>query len=193
MSMGPESVRHITQFAQQAHWLDERPNPEYSFLFKWTMAWVPLAMRMYRAHLYWQKESDFRGFNTASGKTLRQNWTQKASKYIKENSPAKYHEFLIPKTEIACKRRVNDTDYLASLYRDNVELVYEDPIAEVLPTGVRTKSGRVISADAIVLAHGFETQKLLVPMEIIGRGGIDVYKHVSGRPFGVCPSSDTCL
>ncbi|KAI0193038.1 hypothetical protein EV127DRAFT_490282 [Xylaria flabelliformis] len=193
MSFGDRAAKRITQFARQAHWLAERPNPEYSTTFKRMMRWVPFAMRLYRAKLYWEKERDFEGFDVTSGSKIRKNWTRDAAEYIFRNSPAKYQDFLVPKTEIGCKRRVNDTDYLACLHRDNVELVYRDPIKEIISTGVRTESGRIITADAIILGQGFETQKPLAPMEIIGKSGISINEHwdnvsdgSSSSYFGTC-------
>ncbi|RFU75533.1 4-hydroxyacetophenone monooxygenase [Trichoderma arundinaceum] len=169
----------ITQFCRQAHWLAERPNPEYSTLFKWAMKWIPLAMRIYRAKLYWQQERDFKGFDIETGAEIRSGWSTEAANYIRANAPLKYRDFLVPKTEIGCKRRVNDTGYLASLYRDNVDLVYDDPIDEILPTGIRTRSGKIVPADAIVLAHGFETQKPFGSLQIFGERGISIMEHVS--------------
>lgn len=145
------------------------------------MKWVPFAMRLYRAHLYWQQEKSFRGFHIASGKKEREGWARDAAKYIQMNAPEKYAEALIPKTEIGCKRRVNDTDYLACLHRENVELLYNDPIGSIVRNGVQTASGRLVEADAIILATGFETQKVLYPMDIRGENGVTLAEHVSFR------------
>lgn len=179
ISDGPNKVKKVTQFSRQAHWLSERPNPEYSRAFQFLMRWVPGAMRMYRAYLFGMAEKDFAGFPNESGKALREQWRHIATRYIEEKSPEKYRDFLVPNTVIGCKRRVMDTDYLACLHRKNVELIYEDPIARITETGVEMKSGRVINADAIVLANGFETQKPLFPMTIRGQNGQDISEHVS--------------
>lgn len=136
-------------------------------------------MRLYRAWLYYLKEQDFAGFRIAEGFQIRNQWAKDTADYIRRTAPAKYLDFLVPKTEVGCKRRVNDTDYLACLHRDNVELVYDDPIQKVEAKGVRTSSGRVVTADAIVLAHGFETQKPLYPMKIFGKDGVSINEHVS--------------
>lgn len=178
MSQGPGKVKKITQFSRQAHWLSERPNPEYSPAFKWTMRRIPGAMRAYRAFLYITSEIGFVGFHKETGAKHRKDWTNIGVDYIKKNAPARYHDALVPRSEIGCKRRVMDTDYLECLSRDNVELVHNDPIAMITESGVRTISGRTIHADAIVLANGFETQKPLWPMEIIGKEGISVSDHV---------------
>jgi cation diffusion facilitator CzcD-associated flavoprotein CzcO len=179
VSDGTGAVKKITQFAKQAHWLAERPNPEFSRAFKWLMNWVPFALRIYRAGLYWEKESGFRGFNVVSGANVRKSWTKNATEYIQRNAPAKCRDFLVPKTEIGCKRRVNDTDYLACLHREIVELIYNDPVEEIESLGIRTRSGKKILADAIILAHGFEKQKPLSPMIITGKDGKSVIDHVS--------------
>lgn len=179
ISSGEGAARKVTQFSRQAHWLAERPNPVYTGFDKWVMKWVPLVMRIYRAKLYLEREMEFAGFDLETGTELRRGWSQDAAEYIRKNSPAKYRDFLVPKTEIGCKRRVNDTDYLRCLHRDNVDLIYDDPVEEILEDGVRTRSGRVIAADAIIMAHGFETHKFLSPMKIHGIDGISINEHVS--------------
>ncbi|PTB63615.1 FAD/NAD(P)-binding domain-containing protein [Trichoderma citrinoviride] len=194
ISSGPGAAKMVTQFCRQAHWLAERPNPEYSALFKWTMKWVPLAMRIYRAKLYWNQERDFVGFDIETGAEIRRGWAEDAADYIRANAPAHYRDFLVPKTEIGCKRRVNDTGYLASLHQNNVKLIYDDPVEEIVPSGVRTKAGRTVHADAIVLAHGFETQKPFGSFQVLGEGGVSIQDHWNQLSEGV-PSAylGTCL
>lgn len=172
-------MKKVTQFARQAQWIFERPNPEYSSLFKWTMKWVPFAMRSYRFLQNYYAEWDFKSFPTESGAPIRKMYADYQGGYIQRISPAKYHEFLLPKIEVGCKRRVMDTDYLECLHRDNVELVYKDPVEEIVENGVRTKSGRFVKADAIVLANGFQVLKPLLTLNLRGEGGVTVADHVS--------------
>jgi cation diffusion facilitator CzcD-associated flavoprotein CzcO len=180
LSEGEGAAKKITQFARQAQWIFERPNPRYSDLFKWTMKWVPFAMRVYRAMENYYAELDFLSFPTVSGAGIRKMYSDTQGAYIRRISPTKYHDFLIPKTEVGCKRRVMDTDYLECLSRDNVELVYKDSIHEIVENGVLTKSGRFVKADAIILANGFQVQKPLLTLNLHGEGGISVAEHVSG-------------
>lgn len=179
MSDGPNAVRKVTQFSRQAHWLSERPNPSYSPHVKKLFRYVPGLMRLYRGHLYWAQEKTFSGFSVETGSKEREEWTRVATGYIRSAAPQKYANALIPTTMIGCKRRVNDTDYLACLHRNNVELVHDDPISEIVEDGVRTRSGREVNADAIVLATGFETQNALFPLKIVGEDGIDLNEYVS--------------
>ncbi|KAM3514301.1 hypothetical protein MY11210_002091 [Beauveria gryllotalpidicola] len=173
-------VKKVTQFARQAQWVFERTNPEYTDNFKLVMRWVPFAMRAYRAMHNYYTEMDFKSFPTEAGAAIRNMYANYQGAYIKSASPEKYHDFLIPK----------------SLGRDNVELVYSDPIEEILPGGVRTRSGRIVDADAIVLANGFQVQKPLLTLNLHGRGGVSVADHASLDKFSQGASSayfGTCL
>ncbi|MBV5266897.1 flavin-containing monooxygenase [Pinisolibacter aquiterrae] len=68
------------------------------------------------------------------------------------------------------KRVLADAGWFDMLLRDHVELV-TDPIAEIVPHGVRLSDGRTIELDMLVLATGFQASKMLWPMEITGTGG----------------------
>jgi len=142
------------------------------------MRYVPFAMRLYRFKHYYDMERDYAGFNIETGRPIRQSLAQENEAYVKKTAPPKYWDALIPKTEIGCKRKVLDTEYLKSLWKENVELISNDPAERITETGVVTKSGREITADAIVLAIGFSTQQMLCPMEIVGRGGLKLNDYV---------------
>ncbi|KAH8700799.1 putative flavin-binding monooxygenase [Talaromyces proteolyticus] len=193
-----KAAKKVTQFSRQPHWIAERPNPVYSSLFKWSMRYIPLAMRLYRFWLYADMEKDFFGFYLSTGGKIRRDLTNTRIEYMKRTAPVKYHAALTPATEIGCKRKVNDTDYFDCLHNDNMELVWDDPVTTITETGVRTKSGRELYADAIILANGFETQKVLYPLssEIRGEGGVSLDEHwdklSNGLPqayYGTCVSS----
>jgi cation diffusion facilitator CzcD-associated flavoprotein CzcO len=179
MASPPNPVRKITQFARQAQYLSERENPVYSPAFKAAMRYIPLAMRLYRFKHYYDMERDYAGFDIDTGRSIRQSLAKENEAYVKRVAPQKYWDALIPKTEIGCKRKVLDTEYLSSLWKDNVELISDDPVEKITSTGVVTQSGRNISADAIILAIGFATQQMLSPMEIVGKEGLKLNDHVS--------------
>ena len=179
ISQGAQAVKRITQFSRQAHWLAERFNPDYSPQFKWMMRWVPGAMRLYRAWIYYNKELSFRGFCIKGGEKIREQWAKDATAYILRTAPEQYRDALIPKSVIGCKRRVNDTGYLRSLHQANVELVHDDAIATISENGINTASGRFVPADAIILATGFQTHRFLFPIQIVGESGMTLQEHVS--------------
>jgi cation diffusion facilitator CzcD-associated flavoprotein CzcO len=178
-------VRRITQFARQAQYLSERENPYYTPTFKAVMRYVPLAMRLYRAKHYYDMEADWSGFPIESGAAIRSGLAKENEAYVKRMAPKKYWDALIPKAEIGCKRKVLDTEYLRCLWRDNVDLIPNDPVQKITEDGVLTKSGREIKADAIVLAIGFATQQMLCPMEIKGRDGLKLNDYWDEKTQGV--------
>jgi 4-hydroxyacetophenone monooxygenase len=71
--------------------------------------------------------------------------------------------------------------WLATLQRENVELVTER-IARIAPKGIVCEDGREHPADLIVFATGFHANRFLWPMQILGRGGIDLGRHWGDDP-----------
>ncbi|KAK0724593.1 hypothetical protein B0H67DRAFT_568259 [Lasiosphaeris hirsuta] len=65
---------------------------------------------------------------------------------MRNAAPEKYHDILVPKFELGCKRRTFDSGYLESLHLPNITLTNE-PAVEVLENGVRMRSGEVVEAD----------------------------------------------
>jgi cation diffusion facilitator CzcD-associated flavoprotein CzcO len=130
-------------------------------------------------------ERDYAGFDIDTGRPIRQSLAQENETYVKKTAPRKYWDALIPKSEIGCKRKVLDTDYLKSLWQENVELISKDPVERITESGVVTKSGREVTADAIVLAIGFATQQMLCPMEIVGRDGLKLNDYVSAPTINI--------
>jgi len=68
------------------------------------------------------------------------------------------------------KRMLLDNGWFAALRRDDVDLVTE-AVAAITPTGVRGADGTQVDADVVVLCTGFETHKLLYPIDVRGRDG----------------------
>ncbi|KAL2867131.1 flavin-containing monooxygenase [Aspergillus lucknowensis] len=195
LSDGPGKARKVTQFIRQPHWLEERPNPRYPAAVKWIFRNIPFAMRFFRLAIFLIAESYFPLFDDVAGKKARDKRMKAQAAYLKRTAPEKYHDILLPKVELGCKRRVMDTDYLACLHRENMELVHSDPIKSITTTGVRTKSGREIHADAVVLATGFKATQPLFPLEIKGVDGISLTEHWANTPsrapqayYGACVS-----
>ncbi|KAM3508558.1 hypothetical protein MY11210_006666 [Beauveria gryllotalpidicola] len=105
---------------------------------------------------------------------------------------------LIPKYEFGAKRPVMDHGYLEITNNPKFQLVRCDGIVAVEGTGKKTivdGAGNHHEVDVIILANGFKTQDLLVPMEVRGqqgrnlreewkdRGGAEAYMGVSVHGF----------
>ncbi|KAH7378582.1 putative flavin-binding monooxygenase [Cadophora sp. MPI-SDFR-AT-0126] len=188
-----QSARTVAQVARQPHWLLERPNPKYSPTFKAAMRYIPGLMRLLRAKIFAELESEWPMFDSETGGVARAQLAKASEEYIRKVAPPKYVESLVPKFEVGCKRRVFDSDYLACLHQKNVELIHNDQVDRLTKTSAIFRSGRELKIDAVVLATGFETTALLSHLNIVGRNGISIQdhwrKHNDGFPqayYGTC-------
>ena len=78
------------------------------------------------------------------------------------------------------KRMLRDNGvWAATLKRDNVDLV-TDEIREITPTGIVTADGTEHDVDVIVYGTGFQASNFLTPMQVTGRGGVDLHEHWDG-------------
>ncbi|OBI36423.1 NAD(P)/FAD-dependent oxidoreductase [Mycobacterium sp. E2238] len=88
---------------------------------------------------------------------------------------------LTPDYPFRCKRVLLGDDYYLALQKDHVDLVTE-PIARVTETSIETVSGRLVDADAIVCATGFQTSRYLAGIEVLGRGGQSLHERWGDDP-----------
>jgi cation diffusion facilitator CzcD-associated flavoprotein CzcO len=85
---------------------------------------------------------------------------------------------LSPDFGLLTKRPTMSTGYLPAFNRDNVTLV-TDPITEITPDGIRTRSGAHHRLNVLILATGYEVfsdPETYVPGTIVGRNGFDLAK-----------------
>jgi cyclohexanone monooxygenase len=81
---------------------------------------------------------------------------------------------LIPSYPIGAKRQISDTGYYEMYNRPNVTLedIRTDPIERITPEGVLLASGKLVEADMIVFATGFDAMTgPLFGLNIEGTGG----------------------
>lgn len=111
----------------------------------------------------------------SNGAAMRQRIRNATFSYIENDAPPQYQDILKPDYEPGCKRRVNTASYLACLHSPQM-LLTKDPVVKIGPDYIETKYGDRHAADAIVYATGFQTQKWLFPMKIIGAGAKDLHQ-----------------
>lgn len=88
---------------------------------------------------------------------------------------------LRPDYHAACKRLVVSPHYYQALTRPDVQVV-TGGIARVEPAGVRTEDGALHELDVLVLATGFQVDRFLRPIEVIGSGGVRLDDVWAARP-----------
>ncbi|GME50676.1 uncharacterized protein BCR38DRAFT_363903 [Neofusicoccum parvum] len=165
------SVKKLTQYARSAQWYHERPNRTFSALEKFCFRWIPLWQRYHRLKLFLQTDQIAAVYGPDPGQIkMRRAVEASAREYIYREAPQRYHSFIVPDFPLGCKRRIFDPGYLASLHRDNVDLLPEAP-ARITSTGIISTSGKEEDFDAIILATGFQVQYFLASLDIVGKTG----------------------
>ncbi|KAK4938333.1 hypothetical protein LTR10_021217 [Elasticomyces elasticus] len=79
---------------------------------------------------------------------------------------------LIPKYALGCRRMTPGSDYLQSLRKSNVEVVFQS-VTEVTETGLVDASGNHTEVDVIVFATGFDTS-FTPSYTVLGQNGVDL-------------------
>jgi 4-hydroxyacetophenone monooxygenase len=71
------------------------------------------------------------------------------------------------------KRLIIDNNWYQSMARDDVTLV-DDQIVRFCPEGIETADGVVHEFDVVVFATGFNSNRFLWPMEVVGNSGLSL-------------------
>ena len=88
----------------------------------------------------------------------------------------------VPNYPPAGKRMLIDNGHwFRALKRDNVELV-TDPIVRITAGGVEMQSGRHLDADVIIFGTGFYASRLLFPMKLFGKDGVELRERWGDDP-----------
>lgn len=174
------------------------------------MTYVPGLARFGRSLLFLMLESSFiRIFKQGPiGNLLRSSAEESFLSNMRSLAPEKYHEILTPNYSLGCKRRIIDNAWYVSLHSPKVELSTL-ALSSVQPKGVTAgpkqhyppgrDNGkgevREIPADAIILANGYETNRWLHPLRVIGRHGKnleDVWEERGGAQAYLGVAMDHC-
>ena len=194
-TIAPE-VGHLTVFQRTAQWMF--PNPHYHEAVgpgvPWALRHLPFYARWYRFLLFWAvcdkgleaaridpdyDDSDGRAVSDVNEVT-REIFTDWIVSQVDgdEDLIAK----VVPDYPPTGKRTLQDNgSWLRTLTRDDVELV-RTGIDHIEPDAVVTVDGARHPADVLVFATGFQATKVLFPMEITGRDGVDLREMWGERP-----------
>ena len=178
-----DDVAGLTIFQRSPQWVV--PSTNYTRRvpggIHWLLENVPFYQRWYRFRGAWtfndkhhpalQKDPDWphpeRSLN-AINEAYRKFFTRYLTTHLEGREDLQ--EKCLPTYPPYGKRILLDAGWFTALTQPHVELV-TDGVTGFTETGVQTASGGEYEADVVILSTGFEAQKLLFPMEILGRGG----------------------
>ncbi|KAJ7765587.1 hypothetical protein B0H16DRAFT_1523576 [Mycena metata] len=178
----------VKQFCRSPSWILPPVRREYSPAQKWLFKYMPLYLRTYRNLVYLWNEMLY--FAIFENQTLSPYVQKSVKGYMAKSTPAQYVDHLIPSDpnhKLGCKRLLYDTNYLTSLARPNLSLVYA-PIESIGAEGILTKEGPQV-ADVIIYATGYITDDY--PINI--RGTEKTVSEYYRAHFGPTAYRGTCI
>ena len=192
-----DDVAQLTVFQRTAQWMF--PNPNYHEPVgpgvPWALRHLPFYGRWYRFLLFWPScekgldaarvDPDYPDQDRAVSELndiTRAVFTKWITSQVGDD--AELLAKVVPDYPATGKRTLQDNgSWLRTLTRDNVDLV-RTGVARIEPNAVVTDDGVRHEADVIVYATGFQANRMLWPMTIIGRDGEPL-----GRRWGERPSA----
>jgi 4-hydroxyacetophenone monooxygenase len=188
-------VDHLTVFQRTAQWMF--PNPNYHATVgpgvRWALHHLPFYGRWYRFLIFWpgcdkgleaaRVDPDYPDPQRAvseMNELTRQMFTDWIVGQVGDDSDliAK----VVPDYPATGKRTLQDNGaWLGALTRENVELV-RTSIDHIEADAVVTADGERYPAEVLIYATGFRATEVLFPMDIVGRGGVDLRESWGERP-----------
>lgn len=188
-------VDHLTVFQRTAQWMFPNPNyhAEVGPGVQWALRHLPFYGRWYRFLLFWpgcdkgleaaRVDADYPDQQTAVSEineVARIMFTEWIRSQVGDD--ADLLAKVVPDYPATGKRTLQDNgSWLQTLTRDNVELI-RTGIDRIDPNGVITVDGVHYPADVIVYATGFQANRMLWPMTIVGRNGEVLSERWGERP-----------
>jgi 4-hydroxyacetophenone monooxygenase len=192
-----DDVDRLTVFQRTAQWMFPNPNyhAEVGPGVQWALRHLPFYGRWYRFLLFWPGCD--KGLDAARVDADYPE-QQRAVSEINEITRIMFTEWIssqvgddtellakvVPDYPATGKRTLQDNgSWLRTLTRDNVELV-RTGIDRIEADAVVTEDGERYPADIIVYATGFQANKILWPMTIVGRD-----REILGERWGERPTA----
>ncbi|MGI9325865.1 MAG: flavin-containing monooxygenase [Pseudomonadales bacterium] len=178
-----ELAKEVTVFQRSPHWIT--PNKDYYRPVEagqvWALNHLPMYAQWHRARMIFatmdrnwpavpadpQWQHPDRAMNEDND-ALREALTNYVSEQLgpKQELMAK----CVPEFPVFGKRLIIDNNWYQTMARDDVRLV-DAEIVRFNEKGIETTDGQSHEFDVVIFATGFNTNRFLWPMEIIGRAG----------------------
>ncbi len=159
----------LTVFQRTGNWFLPRTNRRYPDAFRTAIERVPGLQTLRREFVFQYTESLTLAIRHP--RTVGRIAAARSAAFMRyQLKDPDVRRRVWPDYTFGCKRILFSSQFLPALQRPNVDLL-TDPIAEVVPQGLRTSSGALHEVDCIIWATGFRTNDFMFPMEITGVGG----------------------
>ncbi len=177
-----DEVADLRVFQRTAQWIMPQENPVYDEAEKAAYRDHPEQMQRLRDDLSRLFSEAFSNA-VVDADSPQMHLIEETCRANLEQSVAdpELRERLRPDHRAACKRLVISPDFYQAIQRPNAELV-TDGIERIEPLGVRTRDGRLHELDVLILATGFQADRFMRPIEVVGRDGECLDSKWADRP-----------
>ena len=176
-----DRVERFCLFQRTAQWVIQAPNPEYSEDDRRRFHDEPESVTALRDAL----SASFSMFansvvdaQSPELAAIAAACEQNLEEHVKDPG---LRERLRPTYQAGCKRLIMSPDFYEAIQKPNAALVTE-AIERIEPEGVRTVDGTLHELDVLVLATGFQVDRFLRPIDVIGREGMSLDDVWAKRP-----------
>ena len=159
--------KDIFLFQRTPNYVAPRKDREFTVVEKFIFSKFPFLAKLYRWFIFMRMELllfPVTKMNSPRGNKIGNLIKQYMRATVNDKN---IHASLEPNYKLGCKRILISDDYYETLNRENVSLV-TDEIQEIKPNGILTITGQLIEVDVIIYATGFDIEKHLKSVEVIG-------------------------
>jgi 4-hydroxyacetophenone monooxygenase len=188
-----EDVAALEIFQRTPNWFFPMPHyhEEVPEGLQWLFRHVPFYRQWYRFWLFWRGAETLRPMAEVDPEWPHQERSvselnDQLRALLTEAIEAQYPDHpellakVLPSYPPAAKRIIVDNGVWATaLKRDNVTLT-TDGIERITAEGVVTTDGELHRFDVLIYATGFQPSRFLMPMKVVGRGGVDLHSRWDG-------------
>jgi cation diffusion facilitator CzcD-associated flavoprotein CzcO len=173
------TAAHVTLMQRTPQWVAHMPNPAIPQRLRRLLSRSAL---LGRALL----RAEYLLFDTLNAATTRDGYWRRSITRMCERNLASVRDpelraRLTPDYQPMCKRLIIHPTFYRKVQRPDVDVV-ADGIARFERTGIRTVDGRLIEADVVVLATGFDAHAYVRPTTVRTRDGHDLDAAWSDGP-----------
>ena len=191
-----DRASHLTVFQRSPHWIS--PNKDYyrpvEAGLKWALNHIPLYAEFHRARMIF-------GFMDRNWPAVPSDpaWDHKdramsevndmlreaLAGYISEQlgDQQELMKKCLPEFPVFGKRLIIDNNWYQHMTREDVNLV-DEPIVRFHPNGIETADGTIHEFDVVVFATGFNSNRFLWPMDVVGKSNVSL-----GERWGEYPQA----
>lgn len=172
-------VGELTVYQREPGWIEPKSERAFTPFERWLYARVPLAQRWHRYWLWAKANRRFTGYDKGSKMQVRMRET--CTSFIERTvADPVTRAALTPDYAWGCKRPIVATTYYDAFNRDNVALV-PHAVVSATPTGLVDATGVEREIDVLIMSTGFQAQRFLADVEIVGPGGHRLHDAWSDR------------